>query len=245
MEPRVGAAVAGGPDDGPDACPPRSSAAGARRRHGPRRERLAAGRARRRARCDREAVDPVAGAASSLRVGGRRGRDQVVGEARRGRPSTPRAAPRDADARRCEDGQVERRVVGPPTSCSDGWRAPRRGRRPVGRLGEHAHRRRATTRCRARDSRRGSRVWRPTASVTGGRRGAISSASWTPEADAPTTSTPPGGSCAGIAVAVGHELDDVAAAGPPRPAARTGRRSGRSRSRRSRARTRRRWSSTR
>ena len=56
----------------------------------------------------------------------------------------------------------------------------------------------STRDCRGRDSFCGSRTCSPTQSVTGLPERWISSASCTPVAEAPTTSTPPGGSCSGL-----------------------------------------------
>jgi hypothetical protein len=47
------------------------------------------------------------------------------------------------------------------------------------------------------------RVWRPTAIVTSRPAARSSSASWTPVAEAPTTSTPPSGSEPGLRYSLG------------------------------------------
>ena len=56
---------------------------------------------------------------------------------------------------------------------------------------------------------RGARTWAPTANVTGRPERWISSASWMPVADAPTTSTPPSSNWCGLAILHRRHHSDV------------------------------------
>ena len=90
------------------------------------------------------------------------------------------------------------RGTGVPISCSDASLRARFGSRTVSIVTAmrplcSSHHQMSTPRYR-----RGSRVWRPTARVTSRPAAASSSAICAPEADAPTTSTPPSGTCSGL-----------------------------------------------
>ena len=129
---------------------------------------------------------------------------------------TPRVAQRVADRGRAVDGadELHRARVAALVRC----RRPRRSARRAGRS------RPSTSRCRGPGtSAEGARARRPRSSPRRPLR-CSSSAIWTPEADAPTTSTSPSASsCAGAAVVQRGELVDSARERRPRATGREAR----------------------
>ena len=94
--------------------------------------------------------------------------------------------------------ELERGDAAAPARCRRPGRSARRGRRP----------RPSTIGCRGRDRVRGTRTCSPTAMVTGRPERWISSASWMPVAEAPTTRTPPAFELIGVAIVQRRQRGD-------------------------------------
>ena len=223
VEPAVVGTKAGRPDDrsGSRRCADRCRAAtmsgarvGSKRSGSPTSPVAAVGCAptRRRCRAAGSSSDRPARTCSAAR------RRRAPG--RRGPPRAGRPARRPIARQRVE---IERRALGRADELRR--RQAPRARQVVDlvvALIPHARARPSTTARRGRDTcAAAGRARRPT-SVTGRPERWISSASCTPVADAPTTSTPPSGSCDGIAIVERRDLLDRrrhrAAAAPARSA---------------------------
>ena len=200
VEPWVGAPMAGGPDDGAD---PSSV------------EIERGGSANGSHRGDRFGVEHLGGQAASfdggvdatehtgrLAVGGVDEGAQVGGQRDPGSVHAAQSAD-EADAGGLQCGEVEAARSSRPTSCSDGsLRAAATSPTSSMVLSNDpimsSHQKMSRPRYR-----RGIRVWLPTATVTGRPLQCSSSASCTPVADAPTTSTPPPATSSGLRYSAG------------------------------------------
>ena len=136
-------------------------------------------------------------------VGRGRGGGQVGGEADAGAVDADQP-PGEADAEPLERGQVDVAVVGAADQLQRRLAAGRvPGRRPRRWSGRTCRSGRATTRCPCRGSGGAGGCGGRRPARRRGRPRASSSASCTPVADAPTTSTPPVGQLVGVAVRCG------------------------------------------
>ena len=208
VEPGVVGAAAGGPEDRADLAAGQVELPARRGGHAGRARSVPGARPRRPGRSAAAQASKESSSRSSLRSA--RAKTFFSPPENRALPSrtiASRPTSSTPSPERALRSSVVRAAV--PTSC--GRRAaggPGRGRRRSRSARPRPRSRPSTTGRRARGRCAASARARPTASVTGRPERTSSAASCTPDADAPTTRTPPSGSCRRVAVRERGDLVD-------------------------------------